>query len=89
MTTESVDQFLTTSPDDAAEWQEFAACMSVDPDLFFPVSSVGKSLEQVARAKAVCARCLVRRDCLSFALRTQQAHGIWGGLTEEERRSTP
>jgi WhiB family transcriptional regulator, redox-sensing transcriptional regulator len=66
-------------------WRTLAACQSFDPDLFFPVSSAGKSLEQVAEARAVCACCLVRRQCLAFALRTRQAHGIWGGLTAQER----
>jgi WhiB family transcriptional regulator, redox-sensing transcriptional regulator len=66
-------------------WRLGAACRSADPDLFFPVSSTGKSLEQVTQAKAICARCPVRRECLAFALRTQQFHGIWGGLTEQER----
>ncbi|MGH3185586.1 MAG: WhiB family transcriptional regulator [Streptosporangiaceae bacterium] len=69
-------------------WWMRAACQSSDPDLFFPVSSTGKSLEQVDEAKAVCARCLVRRQCLVFALQTRQVHGIWGGLTEEERNQT-
>jgi WhiB family transcriptional regulator, redox-sensing transcriptional regulator len=67
------------------DWQLLSACQSADPDLFFPVSSSGTSLEQVAAAKAVCACCLVRFPCLAFALRTRQLHGIWGGLTEEER----
>jgi len=67
------------------DWRLIAACRSADPDLFFPVSSSGKSLEQVDEAKAVCARCLVRRQCLAFALLTRQAYGIWGGLTETER----
>ena len=66
-------------------WRMLAACRSIDPDLFFPVSSAGKPLEQVAEARAVCACCLVRRQCLAFALRTRQAHGIWGGLTAQER----
>lgn len=70
----------------ARYWREFAACRSIDPDLFFPVSSTGKSLDQVTKAKAVCAQCLVHRECLAFALRTQQVHGIWGGMTEDERR---
>lgn len=71
-------------------WRLHAACQAADPDLFFPVSSTGKSQEQVVEAKALCARCLVRRECLGFALRTRQAHGIWGGMTEEERnRRTP
>jgi WhiB family transcriptional regulator, redox-sensing transcriptional regulator len=67
-------------------WRLLAACRSTDPELFVPVSSTGKSLEQAAEAKAVCACCLVRRQCLAFALGTRQPHGIWGGMTEEERK---
>jgi WhiB family transcriptional regulator, redox-sensing transcriptional regulator len=66
-------------------WITMAACRSAGPDLFSPVSKAGQSLEQVTRAKAVCAGCLVRRQCLAFALRTRQIHGVWGGLTEDER----
>jgi WhiB family transcriptional regulator, redox-sensing transcriptional regulator len=66
-------------------WQVIAACQLVDPELFFPISAAGKSLEQIAEAKKVCARCPVQPECLTFAQRTGQAHGIWGGLTEEER----
>ena len=66
-------------------WRSLAACQAVDPDLFFPVSASGKLLEQVTAAKAICAACPVRRECLAFALGTAQAHGVWGGLTEEER----
>ena len=67
------------------QWRSAAACRSADPELFFPVSDSGKSLEQVAEAKAVCAGCPVRRECLAFALRTEQVHGIWGGTTADER----
>ena len=67
------------------QWRPLAACGSADPDLFFPVSAAGCSQAQVAEAKAVCARCLVRRQCLDFAIQTRQMHGIWGGTTEEER----
>ena len=66
-------------------WITMAACRSADPDLFSPVSKAGQSLEQIARAKAVCAGCPVRGQCLAFALRTRQVGGIWGGLTEDER----
>jgi WhiB family transcriptional regulator, redox-sensing transcriptional regulator len=62
-----------------------AACQFADPDLFFPISSSGPSLVQVAEAKAICAGCQVRRECLAFAVRTHQAHGVWGGLSEQER----
>jgi len=67
------------------DWRSIAECLFADPDLFFPMSSSGKALQQVAEAKEVCARCRVRRDCLGFALMTNQRHGVWGGLSEEER----
>src|SRR6202162_2556817 len=66
-------------------WRVIAACRFVDPELFFPISATGRCLEQVVEAKKVGARCLVQAECLTFAQRTGQAHGIWGGLTEEER----
>ena len=66
-------------------WRSLAACQSADPDLFFPVSSSGQSMEQVAKAKVICAGCRVRRECLAFALRTHQVHGVWGGMSEQER----
>ena len=67
------------------DWRSAAACRSADPELFFPISNSGTSLEQIARAKAICAGCPVGRECLAFALRTRQPYGIWGGATEEER----
>jgi WhiB family transcriptional regulator, redox-sensing transcriptional regulator len=66
-------------------WRVLAACRYVDPELFFPISAAGKCLDQVVEAKKVCASCLVQAECLTFAQRTGQAYGIWGGLTEEER----
>jgi WhiB family redox-sensing transcriptional regulator len=74
-------------PDD--QWRSLAACRSADPDLFFPISSFGQSLAQVAKAKAICAGCRVRGECLAFALRTHQVHGVWGGMSEEERHLVP
>ena len=57
-----------------------------DPELFFPMSGVGRA-QQTERAKAVCARCPVRVRCLDLALRSGRlAHGIFGGMTERERR---
>ena len=67
-------------------WRALAGCRTTDPDLFFPVSVSGRSLAQVTEAKAICAACPVRPECLAFAFETSQVHGIWGGLTEEERR---
>jgi WhiB family transcriptional regulator, redox-sensing transcriptional regulator len=71
-------------PATGASWRSAAACRSADPELFFPLSESGRSLEQIGEAKAICTGCPVRRQCLQFALRTR-AHGIWGGLTELER----
>ena len=66
-------------------WRSLAACQFADPDLFFPISSSGPALAQVAQAKAICAGCQVRPECLTFAVRTHQVHGVWGGLSEQER----
>jgi WhiB family redox-sensing transcriptional regulator len=67
------------------QWRLAAACRSADPDLFFPISDSGPAREQAAKAKAICATCRVRRECLVFAVGTEQAYGIWGGTTEHER----
>lgn len=70
------------SVDDAAEsWQAFANCLGVDPDLFFPER--GASTKE---AKQVCQSCVVREDCLEYALANGEKFGIWGGLSERERR---
>ena len=62
-------------------WQERANCLGVDPDLFFPER--GASTKE---AKAVCNSCEVRLDCLEYALRHGEKFGIWGGMSERERR---
>jgi WhiB family transcriptional regulator, redox-sensing transcriptional regulator len=68
------------------DWRSQSACLTADPELFFPLSSMGPSLDQLTEAKKVCGRCSVRAECLDFALSTQQVHGVWGGTSEEERR---
>jgi WhiB family redox-sensing transcriptional regulator len=67
-------------------WTDLAACRGVDPEIFFPVSTAGPALEDVAEAKRVCAGCPVTADCLSWALRAGESAGIWGGTTPDERR---
>jgi WhiB family redox-sensing transcriptional regulator len=62
-------------------WQSRANCMGVDPDLFFPER--GASTKE---AKEVCRGCVVKDDCLEFALRNSEKFGIWGGMSERERR---
>jgi WhiB family transcriptional regulator, redox-sensing transcriptional regulator len=77
---------MTVTADTLAEWWSLAACQSADPELFFPISGAGPALGQVARAKAVCTACAVRGECLRYALASGPLQGVWGGLTEEERR---
>lgn len=64
------------------EWFDKATCSTTDPESFFPTKG-----EQPNSAKRVCSRCPVRRDCLQFALDNAEPYGIWGGLTERERRA--
>lgn len=77
-------------PDAGAEqtvnWRNSASCKDTSPDLFFPVGQTGPAIEHIANAKAVCESCAVSIECLEYALMTNQDAGIWGGLTEDERR---
>ena len=68
-------------------WRPEAACRNVDTALFFPNGATGEALVQAQVAKAVCAGCAVRLECLEFAVATNQPYGIFGGLTEAERKS--
>ncbi len=69
------------------DWRTRAACLGVDPELFFPVAEAGPVYDaQIVAAKAVCARCPVRPECLAEAL-VRIPYGIAGGLTEDERRA--
>ena len=74
---------MAHDPDETAveSWQMFANCLGVDPDLFFPER--GASTKE---AKQVCQGCVVREDCLEYALANGEKFGIWGGLSERERR---
>jgi len=69
------------------DWRHRAICRDEDPELFFPVGNSGPALLQIAEAKAVCERCPVISECLNWALETGQDAGVWGGLSEDERRS--
>ncbi len=76
------DTSAASEEETAAEsWQAFANCLGVDPDLFFPER--GASTKE---AKQVCQGCVVREDCLEYALANGEKFGIWGGLSERERR---
>jgi WhiB family transcriptional regulator, redox-sensing transcriptional regulator len=69
------------------DWVRRARCIGVDPELFFPVGTTPPAMAQVAAAKAVCRACPVRVECLEWALATGQDSGVWGGTSEEERRT--
>jgi WhiB family redox-sensing transcriptional regulator len=69
-------------------WQEARACKDAHPDLFFgPEHESGKArVIRQAQAKALCATCPVREECLEYALERSEVFGIWGGLNGKERR---
>lgn len=69
-------------------WMINALCRgAADPELWFPVTETGPGAAQVAEAKAVCAGCPVREDCLEFALALGLDYGVFGGLSASERRA--
>ncbi|HUP69813.1 MAG TPA: WhiB family transcriptional regulator [Acidimicrobiales bacterium] len=77
-----MERMLRTLIDPAElAWQDRANCMGVDPDLFFPER--GASTRE---AKEVCRGCVVQTDCLEYALANGEKFGIWGGMSERERR---
>ena len=70
-----------------ADWRDQAACVGEDPELFFPLGKTGPAMLQIDEAKQVCRRCEVREQCLGWALENSYDHGVWGGLSEDERRA--
>lgn len=70
-----------------SDWRASGACLEEDPELFFPIGSTGPALLQIEEAKAVCRRCDVVETCLRWALDSGEDAGVWGGLSEDERRS--
>jgi WhiB family transcriptional regulator, redox-sensing transcriptional regulator len=72
---------LVPSDGEPAGWQEKALCAQTDPEAFFPEKG-GSTRE----AKRVCSSCEVRAECLEYALENDERFGIWGGLSERERR---
>jgi WhiB family redox-sensing transcriptional regulator len=71
------------------DWQIRAACRGPHATVFFPPPRFERKHERLAReagAKQICLTCTVRRECLEYALSIREPHGIWGGLTENERK---
>jgi hypothetical protein len=72
---------LPTNPSPPDMWQEKASCHGIDPDVFFPTSE-----EEAGPALAYCGSCGIRQMCLAWALKNSERYGVWGGLTEQQRR---
>jgi WhiB family transcriptional regulator, redox-sensing transcriptional regulator len=71
------------------EWREHASCLDFSAVLFFGFDDSESPAEKRLRedqAKTVCVECPVRQDCLDYALSARESHGIWGGMTDVERR---
>jgi WhiB family redox-sensing transcriptional regulator len=71
------------------DWQQQGLCRVEDATVFFPPAHFEHKPEREAReskAKAICARCPVRLQCLDWALATREPHGVWGGYSESERK---
>ncbi len=62
-------------------WQDYANCRGADADLFFPERGAS-----TRKAKAICGECQVKAQCLDFAIDVGEKFGIWGGMSERERR---
>ncbi len=85
MTTNQFDPYLDEEVV-VLEWRDLAACAGKDPSLSFPAGETGEAATQIIKARAICGTCQVKEDCLAYAIETNQSSGIWGGLTEDERR---
>jgi WhiB family redox-sensing transcriptional regulator len=81
LTAPGLDDELLDAQDVELSWQERALCAQTDPEAFFPEKG-GSTRE----AKKVCLGCDVRGECLEYALAHDERFGIWGGLSERERR---
>lgn len=68
-------------------WRNDAACLDGEPELFFPIGNANPALVQAEEAKAVCHQCEVALTCLTWAIESGQDTGVWGGLSEDERRA--
>jgi WhiB family redox-sensing transcriptional regulator len=68
-------------------WRKRAACVGESPELFFPDGNTGPALLQIEEAEVVCRRCEVTVTCLKWAIESSQDYGVWGGMSENERRA--
>jgi WhiB family redox-sensing transcriptional regulator len=68
------------------DWRHLSACRDTDPNIFFPIGTTGTAVDQIEKAKAICAQCSVIEECMQYALETNQEAGVWGGYAEDDRR---
>lgn len=68
-------------------WRNEAACRGEATDLFFPIGESGPAVQQIREAKAICSSCPVREPCLAWSLQAGADHGVWGGMSEAERKA--
>ena len=79
----------TETPIGGLHWQESAACRGPLGNVFFPPTTTERKREKLARearAKEICSACPVMTSCREYALEIREPHGVWGGLSEQERR---
>lgn len=72
------------------DWRTDSVCRGMDPELFFSPDQFETKQEKDDReavAKSACSRCNVKAECLDYAIKAGERYGIWGGLTEQERRA--
>lgn len=74
-------QLLELMASDELAWQDLANCRGANPDLFFPERGAS-----TRTAKSICRECSVQAECLEFAIVSSEKFGIWGGLSERDRR---
>jgi WhiB family redox-sensing transcriptional regulator len=88
MRTSSLARLFNTEAEN--DWRQDAACRGMDPEYFFSSEEIADKRERQEReagAKAVCARCQVRQECLGYAIEAGERYGVWGGLNPQERRA--
>lgn len=79
---ETVPTRLSGDPGGPPDWRDQALCAQSDPEAWFPEAG-----ERAGLAKAICGTCPVQAPCLAYALARPEVRGIWGGLSERERRA--
>jgi WhiB family redox-sensing transcriptional regulator len=72
---------LVTDYDPKADWTEFASCRDLDPEVFFNVKH-----SSTQQSREICSTCIVKHECLDFAIQNNEKIGVWGGLTPRQRK---